>query len=60
MVPITDKSGHTIAAGEPYLSVIYLDGKSKSNQNSKLFEGKKCQTVYIHIEEVFTTNIELS
>ena len=31
VVPMTDKSGHTIEAGEPYLRVIYLDVKSQSN-----------------------------
>ena len=56
---ITDKYGHAIASGESYLTVAYLDKVNENNNGVQFHLCNKNTQTFIHLGEVFTTNIEL-
>ena len=59
---IDDECGHGIFPGEPFLTVLYLDYKSQTQHNVKFVmpKGNYSTSVFIHLGEVFATNIEIS
>ena len=54
--------GHAILPDEPYLTVLHLDNKSQTQRNVKFVmpKGNNSTPVFIHLGEVFATNIEIS
>ena len=56
-----DDFGHVIATGEPYLTVVYLDYQTESHKYVKfgIPSKNKLKRIYVHIGEVFATNIEI-
>ena len=54
-----DSYGHIIAKGEPYLTVVYLEFKSQSRKNVQFGMSRNLTPAYIHIGEVFVTNIQM-
>ena len=57
---IKDQFGHDIAPREPYLTVVYLDYKYQTKQHVQFGMPKNATYIYIHIEEVFATNIQMN
>lgn len=59
---IEDECGHGILPKEPYLTVLYLDYRSQTQHNVKFAmpKGNNSTPVFIHLSEVFATNIEIS
>ena len=56
-----DDFGHVIATGEPYFTVVYLDYQTESHKYVKfgIPSKNKLKRMYVHIGEVFATNIEI-
>ena len=57
---ITDEGNHTILAGEHYIRGYYLNRIFESKTQVKYNIPKKSSEVYIHLEEIFDINLELS
>ena len=57
---IEDDRGHGIVMGEHYVSGYYLDKVDESNRSIKFSLPKRNVLSFIHIGEIFATNIELS
>ena len=56
---VKDNYGHLIAKGEPYFSVNYLEKSAKSTKRSIKYTFSKTKSVYVHVGEVFATNIQV-
>ena len=54
---MVDKNGHTILVGDWFAEVTYLQKKSQSAKYVKYERSLREQHVFIHIGEIFTTNI---
>ena len=57
---INDKYGHVIVPGEPYFTVMYLDKVTENKSGVQFRLSNKNAETFIHLEEVFTTNIEMT
>ena len=56
---ICDGYGHCVLAGECYAEVFYLQNKDENSSTVKYQRLKKAQHAYIHIAEIFVTNVAL-
>ena len=56
---ISDIFGHTILCGEQYAEVCYLQKKDQKKNIVRYQRPKKVNSVYIHIGEIFVTNVAL-
>ena len=56
---ISDVNGHTILCGEQYVEVCYLQKRDEKRNIVRYQPTKKFQSTYIHIAEIFVTNVAL-
>ena len=56
---VKDNHGHLIAKGQPYFSVNYLEKSVKSTKKNIKYTYSKTKSVYVHVGEVFATNIQV-
>ena len=57
---ISDVSGHTILCGEQYVEVCYLQKRDEKRNIVRYQQPKKFQSIYIHIADMFVTNVALN
>ena len=55
-----DSNGHSIVSGEHYAEVGYLQKNNEKKRIVSYTRPKKQQSIYIHIAEIFVTNIALN
>ena len=56
---MSDANGHYILSGEQYVEVGYLQKKDEKRRAVRYQHPKKQQSIYIHVAEVFVTNVAL-
>ena len=56
---MSDVNGHYILSGEQYAEVGYLQKKDEKKRVVRYQHPKKQQSIYIHVAQVFVTNVAL-
>ena len=57
---IKDDYGHTVCAGEEYISVFYLNRVFEGKNSVQFSIPKSSSAVLIHLKEIFCIDIEIS
>ena len=57
---LLDKYGHSILAGGMYAEVVYLQKSSENKRKIRYQRQKQFQPVFVHIYEIFMTNIVMA
>ena len=57
---LLDGYGHAVVFGEKFITVFYLNKYIETKTEVRFSLPKKPISVYVHLQEIFTTNVEVS